>query len=155
MQNVLIRKYFLWIPSEASIKLKTLSALCGTKRFVFFSTSFKFYHRLLLISEYRPLTCWKAEWKRSGFFCRLPGREHRLINHKDTNPKFRLYRCFIEFIDLRYSQSCWYFRPALWTIAPLTFSPARAAPLSCVNNVHCCKERGEYGVIGAEGASAR
>jgi hypothetical protein len=32
---------------------------------------------------------------------------------KATNPKCRLYWCSIEFIDWRYSQSCWYFRPAL------------------------------------------
>jgi hypothetical protein len=36
-----------------------------------------------------------------------------------TNPKCRLYLCFIEFIDWRDSQSCGYFRPALLTIAPL------------------------------------
>jgi hypothetical protein len=30
---------------------------------------------------------------------------------KTKNPKFRLYWCLIEFIDWRYSQSCWYFRP--------------------------------------------
>jgi hypothetical protein len=28
-------------------------------------------------------------------------------------PKFRLYWCLIEFIDWRYSQSCWYFPPFL------------------------------------------
>ncbi len=27
--------------------------------------------------------------------------------------KCRLYWCLIEFIDWRYSQSCWYFRPLL------------------------------------------
>ncbi len=40
---------------------------------------------------------------------------------KTPNPKCRLYWCLIEFIDRRYSQSCWYFRPLLWTSAPLTF----------------------------------
>jgi hypothetical protein len=35
------------------------------------------------------------------------------------NPKCRLYWCLIKFIDWRYSQSCWYFRPLLWTVAPL------------------------------------
>ncbi len=39
---------------------------------------------------------------------------------KTPNPKCRLYWCLTEFIDWRYSQSCWYFRPGLWTIAPLT-----------------------------------
>ncbi len=41
---------------------------------------------------------------------------------KEQNPKCRLYRCLIEFIDWRYSQSSWYLRPLLWTSAPLTFS---------------------------------
>jgi hypothetical protein len=39
---------------------------------------------------------------------------------RDKNPKCRLYLCLIEFIDWRYSQSCWYFWPLLWTVAPLT-----------------------------------
>jgi hypothetical protein len=39
------------------------------------------------------------------------GDAHRLNNYKDT--KCRLYWCLIEFIDWRYSQSCWYFRPDL------------------------------------------
>jgi hypothetical protein len=34
------------------------------------------------------------------------------ISTKTPNPECRLY-CLIEFIDWRYSQSCWYFRPAL------------------------------------------
>ncbi len=55
---------------------------------------------------------------------------------KTPNPKCCLYWCLIEFIDWRYSQSYWYFRPALWTIAALTFflvsSPS--CPLSCVNH---------------------
>ncbi len=38
---------------------------------------------------------------------------------KTQNPKCRLYWCLINFIDWRYSQSCWYFRPLLWTVAPL------------------------------------
>ncbi len=38
-------------------------------------------------------------------------------------------RCFIvEYIDWRYSQSCWYFRPALWTIAPLTLFLVSSSP---------------------------
>jgi hypothetical protein len=32
---------------------------------------------------------------------------------KTSSPKCRLYWCLIEFIDWRYSQSCWYFRPLL------------------------------------------
>ncbi len=34
---------------------------------------------------------------------------------KTPSPICRLYWCLIEFIDWRYSQSCWYFRPLLWT----------------------------------------
>ncbi len=39
--------------------------------------------------------------------------DHGLNNYKETKPKCRLYWSFIEFIDWRYSKSCWYFRPAL------------------------------------------
>ncbi len=39
--------------------------------------------------------------------------QHGLITIKTPNPKCRLYWCLREFIDWRYSQSCWYFRPAL------------------------------------------
>ncbi len=69
-------------------------------------------------------TYWTMEraWK-----TRLPGprkvKAHMdQINIKTPNPKCRLYLCFIEFLDWRYSQSCWYFLPLLWTCAPLTFS---------------------------------
>ncbi len=48
---------------------------------------------------------------------------------KTPNPTCRLYRCLIEFIDWRYSQSCWYFRTLLWTSAPLTFSLVHLPPL--------------------------
>ncbi len=41
------------------------------------------------------------------------------IKGQTPNPKCRLYWCLIEFIDGRYCQSCWYFRPLLWTVAPL------------------------------------
>ncbi len=44
------------------------------------------------------------------------------ITIKTPNPKCRLYWCLIDFIDWKYSQSCCYFRPALRSIAPLTFS---------------------------------
>ncbi len=62
--------------------------------------------------------------------CHPNGKRYRhgLNNYKDTKPKCRLYWCLIEFIDWRYSQSCWYFRPALWTIAPLTFSLVSSPP---------------------------
>ncbi len=53
---------------------------------------------------------------------------------KTQIPKCRLYWCLIEFIDWRYSQSLWYFRPLLWTSAPLTFSLVHLSPpLPCVN----------------------
>ncbi len=42
----------------------------------------------------------------------------------------------IELIDWRYSQSCWYFRPALWTSAPLTFSLVHSPPSLCEIHVH-------------------
>ncbi len=35
------------------------------------------------------------------------------ISKKRPNPECCLYWCLIEFIDWRYSQSCWYFRPLL------------------------------------------
>ena len=50
------------------------------------------------------------------------------ISIKTTNPKCRLYWCLIELKDGRYSQSCWYFRPLLWTSAPLTFSLVHLIP---------------------------
>jgi hypothetical protein len=39
-------------------------------------------------------------------------RVHGLINYKDTKTKCRLYWLLTEFIDWRYSRSCWYFRPS-------------------------------------------
>jgi hypothetical protein len=44
------------------------------------------------------------------------------ITVKTPHLKCRLYWCLIEFIDWRYSQSCRYFRPLLWTSASLTLS---------------------------------
>ncbi len=44
------------------------------------------------------------------------------ITTKTPNSKSRIYWCIIEFIEWRYSQSCWNFRPLFWTSAPLTFS---------------------------------
>ncbi len=38
---------------------------------------------------------------------------------KKQNPKCHLHWCLIEFIDWRYSQSCWYFPPLLSTVVPL------------------------------------
>ncbi len=47
---------------------------------------------------------------------------------KTPNPKCRLYWCLIDFIDWRYIQSCWYFRPLLWISAPLTESLVHLPP---------------------------
>ncbi len=58
---------------------------------------------------------------------------------------------FNRVIDWRYSQSCWYFRPALGTIAPLSYSLVSSHPRS--TRTQCVM--GEYGVIGGEGASDR
>jgi hypothetical protein len=44
------------------------------------------------------------------------------ISIKTPNPECHLYWCLIEFVEWRYSQSCWYFRTLLGTSAPLTFS---------------------------------
>ncbi len=49
---------------------------------------------------------------------------------KTANPTCCFYWCLIEFKDWRYSQSCWYFRPLLWTSAPLTFSLVHLTPIS-------------------------
>ncbi len=68
-----------------------------------------------------------------------PGMDEETI--KTKNPKCRLYWCLIEFIDWRYSESCWYFRPFLETVAPLSslWSPP---PLPKVNVYYtdsvCC-----------------
>jgi hypothetical protein len=47
------------------------------------------------------------------------GGTYELINYKDTKAKCRrLNWCLIEFIDWRYSQSCWYFRPSFVNFYP-------------------------------------
>ncbi len=50
------------------------------------------------------------------------------ISIKTPNPKCRLYWRLIDFIDWRYSHSCWHFRPLLWTSAPLSFSLVHLLP---------------------------
>ncbi len=55
------------------------------------------------------------------------------ITIKTPNPKRRLHWCLIEFIDWRYSQSCWCFRPLLWTSAFLTFSLVHLSSFPRVN----------------------
>ncbi len=58
------------------------------------------------------------------------GVDHGLINYKDINTKCRLYWRLIEFIDWRYSQLCWYFRPMQLPAlpGPLTFSLVHLPP---------------------------
>ncbi len=51
----------------------------------------------------------------------------------DEGIKCRLYWYLIEFREWRYGQSCWYFRPLLWTNAPITFSLVHLPNLPCVN----------------------
>ncbi len=56
------------------------------------------------------------------------------INIKTPNPKCHLHWYLIEFIDWRYSQPCWYFRPLLWTSAlPTPTLLHFPLHLSCVN----------------------
>jgi hypothetical protein len=52
---------------------------------------------------------------------------------KTPNPKCRLYWCLIEFIDWRYNQSYWYFRPLLQISAPLPSLQFALPPPLCVN----------------------
>jgi hypothetical protein len=54
------------------------------------------------------------------------------ITIKTTNPRCRFYWCLIEFIDWRYSQSYWYFRPSFVNWRPSTFSSS-PLPLPWVN----------------------
>jgi hypothetical protein len=49
---------------------------------------------------------WGGRGRRRAVYCKLG-----LINYKDTKTKCRLYWRLVEFIEWRYSQSCWYFRP--------------------------------------------
>ncbi len=43
-------------------------------------------------------------------------------------------RCLSEFIDLRYSQSCWYFWPSFVNCCPSNLLSVQFSPPSCVNN---------------------
>jgi hypothetical protein len=64
-------------------------------------------------------------------------------------------RCLSEFIDWRCSQSCWYFRPELWTVALLTFSLVQLHPPAhfpvwisiLYTRIHCVRGGG-YGALG-------
>ncbi len=61
----------------------------------------------------------------------MGGWNHGLINYKDTKP---LMSSLLVSSRMRYSQSCWFFSMALWTIVPLSFSLVSSAPppLPCV-----------------------
>ncbi len=81
------------------------------------------------------LTVWFSSAKRYIFNSLLllllypPNRFlHGLINYKDTKPKCCLYWCIIEFIDWRYSQSCWHFRPSFVNYCTSNFLSGYLSP---------------------------
>jgi hypothetical protein len=107
---------------------------------------------------------WILLWWSSLFKSRrFQATHHGLINYIDTKAKCRHLnkipvkglrgRCLSEFIDWRYSQSCWYFRPGSWTVAPLTFSLVKTLlplpPPSLCEQVYCMHV---YSVSGYRGA---
>jgi hypothetical protein len=75
--------------------------------------------------------------------------KHELNNYKDTKTKkCRLYWC-LEFIDWRYSQSCWYFLPSFVNYCPsslLSGSPPPHLPLPKVKVQNIKTECGWEGV---------
>ncbi len=80
----------------------------------------------------RPRSSWCKPMSSSSFSGNSPSSFHRSLiwimdegTIKTQNCKCRLYWCLIECIDWRYSQTCWYFRPLLWTVVLL---PARRPP---------------------------
>ncbi len=72
----------------------------------------------ILFVARRCWTCWGRWWRWS----RLPSRRNARTRTPWRWTANRMPSRSIEFIDWRYSQSCWYFRQAWSTIAPLTFS---------------------------------
>ncbi len=60
------------------------------------------------------------------------------ITIKTPNLKCRICWCSIEFVDWRYNQSCWYFRPLLSIIALylLSILPPPTSPLRQINSKH-------------------
>ncbi len=80
---------------------------------------------------------------------------HGLITYKDTKLLMSSLLVFNRVYILGDTvKSCWYFRPALWTIAPLTFSVVSSlSSLPCVNkyNVYTYTVCVGGGVIGKEG----
>ncbi len=98
------------------------------------------------------------------FFCICETRSSKTSNHGlniyiETKAKCRHLkkwpengfcgRCLTEFIDWRYSQSCWYFRPSFVNCCPSNLLVVQLSPLPCVNKytylyTRCivCKEGG-------------
>ncbi len=87
---------------------------------------------------------------------------HELINYIDTKAKCRHLnswlcgRCLAEFIEWRYSQSCWYFRPSFVNCCPSNLLSGWTLPPSppCVNNysilyttIQCVRGVDGYGVL--------
>jgi hypothetical protein len=80
---------------------------------------------------------------------------HGLINYKVTKIKYRLYWCSIEFIDWRYFQSCWYFRPSFVKCCPSTLLSGLLPPPPPKVKVHyiqtVCGWEGVGGVLSCVG----
>jgi hypothetical protein len=96
---------------------------------------------------FEQYTAMLIDWQGCGFdlvsndlmwclygFIKVVVYKHGLINYIDTKTKWRHLQnllvkelcgvCLLKFIDWRYSQSCWYFRP----VATLTFSLVSSPP---------------------------
>ncbi len=73
---------------------------------------------------------------------------------RHQTPKCRLYWCLIEFIDCRYTQSCWYFRPSFVNWCPSnhlsgsTLLPPFPVWISTVYCIHVYSVWRGYGVLG-------
>jgi hypothetical protein len=105
------------------MKKKTFYSLCRQK----WNTVDFFYQpwpeRALLWFWASILNAEETSWKSSSsgsLYCTSAWyiHSHGLINYKDTKTKCCLYWCLIEFIDWRYGQSCWYFRPCFVNYCP-------------------------------------
>jgi hypothetical protein len=91
------------------------------------------------------VSLWRWACSRGLLLSQLEYPGLRLINYIDTKTKCRHLkrwlvkglcdRCLSEFIDWRYSQSCWYFRPCFVNCCPsnlLSGSTQPPSPLHCV-----------------------
>ncbi len=85
---------------------------------------------------------------------------HGLINYRDTKTKCRHLkkltvkvlcgRCLLEFVDWRYSQSCWYFRPSFVNYCPSNLlSGSLPPPLHPCVKVQCIKTVSGWEGVGA------